>query len=202
MSKAILAMAAVFGLACYGPTKAESITYIESITTDGSLGGTAFTNSLVTLTFTADTDNVTFSQGSDLGTDFTQFTNVPSTSTVTVAGVGTATFSDSISLSMFAFPTFSEFGVTDTSTSSDILDTFAVTSEFAGYDLKGPLAPVSGAPGYTAGTIFETNMGVFEFTKNEPGISTVSATVPEPASAMMTALGIAGALSQRRRVWR
>jgi hypothetical protein len=54
---------------------------------------------------------------------------------VTVAGVGTATFSDPISLSVFAFPTFSEFIATDTSKSADILDTFAVTAGFAGYNM-------------------------------------------------------------------
>jgi hypothetical protein len=72
--------------------KAAPITYFESITTDGVLGGTAFTNELVTLTFTADTSNVTFFQGSN----FTRYTNIPSVSTVTVAGVGSATFSDPI----------------------------------------------------------------------------------------------------------
>jgi len=198
MRTTVIALAIVFGLACFGRAEAGLIFYSESITTDGSLGGTAFTGKLVTLTFTADTTNVTFSQGSN----FTQFTNIPALSTVTVAGLGTAMFNDPISLSVSAFSTFSEFSVTDTSTSVDILDTFAVASGFAGYDMKGPLAPVSGGAAYSVGTLFGTCLGDFEFTKSGGGVSRVTATTPEPSSFAMTTLGIVGALFHRRRVRR
>jgi hypothetical protein len=108
MRALLAALAAVFALAGSGQAEAAPITYFESFTTDGVLGGTAFTNELVTLTFTADISTVTFFQGSN----FTQYTNIPLVSTATVAGVGSATLSDPVSLSVFVFPTFSEFSVT------------------------------------------------------------------------------------------
>jgi hypothetical protein len=182
-------LAAVFALAGSRQAEAAPITYFESLTTDGVLGGTAFTNELVTLAFTADTSNVTSSSGP-------RFTNIPSVSTVTVAGIGSATFSDPLSLSVSAFPTFSEFSVTDTALSTDILDTFAVASGFAGYDMTTPLSPVSGGAAYLVGTLFPTSMGNFEFTKNGGGISTVSA-VPEPSSLFLIALGLSGVAVHR-----
>jgi hypothetical protein len=181
----------VFALTGFGRAEAAQIFYSESITTDGILGGTVFADKLVTLTFTADTTNVTFFQGSN----FTQYTNNPSVSTVTVAGIGTATWSDPVLLSVFAFPTFSEFSVTDTTSSTDILDTFAVASGFAGYDMKGPLSPVNGGAAYPVGTLFGTSRGSFEFTKTGGGVSTVSATTtataaPEPSGLFLITLGL------------
>lgn len=172
-----------------GHAMANPITYSESITTDGVLGGTAFTNQLVTLTFMADTTNVTGSG---------KYTNVPSLATVTVAGVGTATLSDAFSLSVEAFPTFSEFSATDTSMSTDILDTFAVASGFAGYNMATALVPVSGGAAYSVGTLFGTNEGNFDFTKNGGGVSTVAVTVPEPSSLSLFVLGIVGLAAHRR----
>jgi hypothetical protein len=57
-------MPVMFALIGLGRAGAATIVYTESITADGSLGGTAFTGGLVTLTFSADTSNVTFFQGS------------------------------------------------------------------------------------------------------------------------------------------
>jgi len=118
---------------------------------------------LVTLTFMADTSNVTFLQGAG----FTQYTNIPSTAIVTVATVGTATFSDPTSLSVFAFPTFSEFSATDTSLGTDILDTFAITAGFAGYNMQDSLNPVNGGAAYSVGTPFATNLGDFELHEDQ-----------------------------------
>ena len=188
-------MLVMFALIGLGRAGAATIYYTESITTDGSLGGTAFTGELVTLTFMADTSNVTFLQGAG----FTQYTNIPSTATVTVATVGTATFSDPISLSVFAFPTFSEFSATDTSLGTDILDTFAVAAGFAGYNMQDSLNPVNGGAAYSVGTPFATNLGDFDFTKTGGGVSTVSASVPEPSSVIMIAVGLLIAVTVRRR---
>jgi hypothetical protein len=189
----------VFALTGFGRAEAAQIFYSESITTDGILGGTVFADKLVTLTFTADTANVTFFQGSN----FTQYTNNPSVSTVTVAGIGTATLSDPVSLSVFAFPTFSEFSVTDTLLSSDILDTFAVESGFAGYDMKSSLSPVSGGAAYSVGTLFGTSLGNFEFTKSGGGVSTVTATTasaaPEPSGLFLIAIGLFSLAAYRTR---
>jgi hypothetical protein len=190
----IATLAAAIALAGSARATPASIVYSESITTDGMLGATAFTNELVTLTFTADISNVTFFQGSG----FTQYTNIPSLSTVTVAGIGTATFSDPISLSVFVFPAFSEFSVTDTALSTDVLDTFTVVSGFAGYNMAGPLSPVSGGAAYLLGTVFGTSLGDFEFTRSGGGVSTVSA-VPEPPGLALVALGVVGLTAFRTR---
>jgi hypothetical protein len=89
-----------------------------------------------------------------------------------------------------------EFSVTDTALSTDILDTFAVASGFAGYDMTTPLGPVSGGAAYSVNTLFPTSVGNFEFTKTGGGVSTVSA-VPEPSSLFLIALGLSGLAAHR-----
>jgi hypothetical protein len=193
MRATVVVLTVVLALAGFERAEANVISYSESIVTDGVLGGTAFTGQTVTLTFTADTSNVTFFQGSN----FTQYTNIPSVSTVSVAGIGTATFDDAVSLSVSAFPTFSEFSVTDTTHSVDILDTFAVTSAFAGYGMATSIGSVSGGASYPVGTLFGTSLGNFEFTKNGGGVSSVSsvaAAVPEPSGFVLMSIGFLGLL--------
>ena len=193
--RAAVVLTVVLALAGFERAEADVISYSESIVTDGVLGGTAFTGQTVTLTFTADTSNVTFFQGSG----FTQYTNVPSVSTVSVAGIGTAVFSDPVSLSVLAFPTFSEFSVTDTADSTDILDTFAVTSGFAGYGMTTSIGPVSGGAAYSTGTLFQTSLGNFEFTKSGGGVSSVTAAVPEPSGFVLMSVGFLGLLGWRKK---
>ena len=53
---AALTMSAVLGWAA--PTQAAPITYTETSIASGTLGGTPFTNALVTVEFTADTSGV------------------------------------------------------------------------------------------------------------------------------------------------
>src|SRR5438093_6933061 len=82
-----VAFAVTLGVAlvgCVSPLLATPITYSEVVTATGSLGASAFTNALVAITLTGDTANV-----AGLGT----FLN-PGVATVTVSGLGTATFTD------------------------------------------------------------------------------------------------------------
>jgi hypothetical protein len=194
MRATVVVLTVVLALAGFERAEASMISYSESIVTDGVLGGTAFTGQKVTLTFTADTSNVTFLQGSG----FTQYANVPSVSTVSVAGIGTATIGDAMSLSVFEFPTFSEFSVTDTAVSTDILDTFATPSIFAGYGMTTSIGPVSGGAAYPVGTLFGTSLGNFEFTKTGGGVSSVTAAVPEPSAFVLMAVGFLGLLGWRK----
>jgi hypothetical protein len=196
-------LAAVLGAALAAGSgslaRGSIINYSESITTNGQLGSTPFTNALVTLTFSADPSKVTFFQGSD----FTQYTNIPTVSTVTVAGVGTATFSDPISVSVSAYPTFSEFGSTDISASNDILDDYAVTAGFAGYKMSSSFGPVAGGAAYPVGAPFPTSLGGFEFTQTGGGVTTFSATaVPEPSGAAAIAVGLCVIACRRRAAMR
>ncbi|MEO6811851.1 MAG: hypothetical protein ABI353_22305 [Isosphaeraceae bacterium] len=73
-----------------GGARAEFITYTNSATMSGSLGGTNFTDSLVTLSMTIDTKNV------DLAYAYPRTNESTATGTATVDGIGTATFTRSL----------------------------------------------------------------------------------------------------------
>jgi hypothetical protein len=82
---ALLAVVCVGALA--GTGRAGPITYTEQFTASGSLGTQSFTNAMVTITGTGDTANIV-SSGLNIFN--------PVTATVTIAGLGTATFTDSL----------------------------------------------------------------------------------------------------------
>jgi hypothetical protein len=184
MLRILFASVVIIGLACPTQSDAGFIAYTESITTSGTFNGMTFSGQLVTLTFTGDTTNVTATTNG--------FANSITKATVTVAGLGTATLSDTFKVGVDTFPTFSDFTATDVTTSTDILDTFAVTSGFTGVDLKSAFGPVSGGASYPVGTSFATSTGTFAFTQTGGGVSTASASVPEPSSVLITALGLVG----------
>jgi hypothetical protein len=174
-----------------GPVSAGPIVYTVQTTASGSLGGTPFSNALVTVSFTGDTSNVTGGGGF--------FTNTVGTATVNVAGLGTATFTDS--MEAFVNQTFvpPAAGIADTTIGGSVLDTF--NAAFATYDLRSFIGPLSGAPFINPGESFPTNRGGFIL--NSAGNSTFQAaspTVPEPSTLALLALG-GGALAGWRR-WR
>ena len=68
--------------------QAAPITYTEQALASGTLGARVFTNALVTIVFTGDTTNVTGGAGF--------FTNNLGTATISVAGIGTGTFTSSL----------------------------------------------------------------------------------------------------------
>ena len=70
-----------------GSAGASPITYIEQVTASGSLGTSAFTHALVTLTLNGDTDNVHVNSGSGAIVNSTGVIG-----TIDVQGIGTATF--------------------------------------------------------------------------------------------------------------
>src|SRR5579862_1176439 len=80
---AILAVTYILG----GVASAAPITYTETLTASGTLGGTTFTDALVTVTLTGDTSNVT--AGPVPHTDVLVNTG---SATVSVSGIGTGTF--------------------------------------------------------------------------------------------------------------
>ena len=127
-------LAALIGLwtGATGRVEAETITYMESTVASGTLGLQSFTDAMVALTFVGDTTNVT--NPSPL-----LYVNSVGTATVTVAGIGTATFTDPIQV--FDDQTYAA-GFTDVTINGDILDQaggFQVT-----YDLKTAIGPVTG----------------------------------------------------------
>jgi hypothetical protein len=150
------------------PALAMPITYTESATASGMLGATSFTNALVTLTMANDTNNVTMTTGP------TKYHNV-GTTTVTVSGVGSATFSDSIEV--FDAQAASLVGFADVTHTKDILDDF--NAKFATYDLKSFIGPTSGTAEFNTGSSFSTSGGAF-ILNSVTGPSSTFAAVPAP----------------------
>jgi hypothetical protein len=169
------------------PTSAASITYTETITASGSLGGIPFTDALVTITALADTDNVTTVPG---------FPNTlavnDESATVDIAELGIATFTDG---GTHFFVTHAGVrsvvgiaGGTIAQPHPDILD--ITNSAFSTYDLTTSIGPLSGpASGGGAGTVsFATSAGPLTFDSFAGTTGTFEATlqsVPEPSSLML-----------------
>jgi hypothetical protein len=181
----LAAVACLCGCALPGTGRAGPITYTETATGSGSLGGTSFTDATVTITGTGDTANIR-----DSVPGF--FNNSPITATVTVAGIGTATFTGTIIVhdnqptSLVAF--------SDETAGADILGTSG--SPFDTYDLKTAVGPVSGpADEVGFGRDLATTDGAFVLNSVVNDTATFTATpTPEPASLTLLGLGAAGLL--------
>src|SRR5262249_39423078 len=90
--------ALVMGLFSFASVvEAAPITYVQSGIASGMIGGSAFTDALVQVTATGDTANVVPVFGGFA------FANVSSATTVTIAGVGTATVTNPNAI--YSFPT-------------------------------------------------------------------------------------------------
>jgi hypothetical protein len=172
---------AVLGLAAGGAgrARADIVTFNYTVTASGVFGTSTFTDALVTLTQVADTDDVT----SDSGIYFL----TPETSTVSVAGLGTATFTG---------PTF------DASIPGGLVGLFSGTTAgpailvvnnaaFAGYDLQGAIGPLSGGATINPGSAFATSSGDFVFGSTS-GLATVQVTLGTTAVPEASTLAMGG----------
>jgi hypothetical protein len=174
---------AILGLMVCAAERADAtqITYTDQGTISGSLGASAFTNALVTVSFTGDTANVTGGLGF--------WSNSVGTATVTVAGVGTATFTDS----MFAFDNQSARFAGIASQAGSVLDT-DTSPLFDTYDLKTAIGPVTGAVFFRPDLTYGTTLGSLHFA-SVTGDTTFTATtgvaaVPEPSTILGASVAV------------
>src|SRR5215469_6425811 len=160
-----LAIATVLMVGSVTRVQAVPIIYTLSSTASGTLGGASFTNAAVVITLTGDTANVT--PGPAPYTD--TLVNFGS-ATVTIAGVGTATFTDQIAI-LSTLTDTSLFGVpavliVDNTTNTGLL--LQTGSVYTTYNLKSSLGPISGTGGVASGShmtpIFATTAGNMTWT--------------------------------------
>ena len=122
---------AILTTLCCAAASAGPITFTETQNGIGSLGGTAFTNSLVTIVLTTDTSTITGGSGAffDIGP-----------ATVTVAGIGTATFTDTMEAVVSQGCPCA--GISDETTDLSVM--FDTNSAFSTYDLSTAIGPLLG----------------------------------------------------------
>ncbi len=186
------------------PASADSITYTASGFESGTIGTITFNLAAVTVTLTADTSGIGPSSINP------SYLGNPGTATITIAGIGTATFTDS----MFAISSDnSSFNGNPAALIYDATDGRVVLGAFSpaflGYGLGTSIGPVSGAT-FASGCNdnpcnFNTSLGLLNWAGNAAQGPTATfeaqtSAVPEPSSLALLSPGLVAVL--RIRKWR
>ena len=209
-------------LVCVPAAHAVPITYVQTGTASGMIGATPFNEALVTVTVTGDTTNVVPELFGPFNCAFC-FVNV-GTTTVNIAGVGTATVTDPTAVWAFAQPVDLDddpatpdlpavvIGSIDNPPATDSFTGLAGTGNMAllGYDLTTPIGPVFsallGGVGYPPDLFLNTTLGMLTFAENltnDPDgsftatVATPTA-VPEPATLLLFGSGVAAFAARTR----
>jgi hypothetical protein len=176
-------------LAFIAPAQASPIVYTETVVGSGSLGETPFTNALITLAATADTDHVMIDA---MGL----FVVANKSTSVQIENGGSALFSSFTET--FVDPTHQVAGLRQ----GPIILALQQAA-FGTYDLKTPIAPMSGVPFINPTDAFATNAGDFSITSTTGNAtfeaSVAGAPVPEPSTFILAGLGALGLTAVLRR---
>lgn len=166
--------------------EAAPITYTQTAIASGTLGVTTFTNALVTLTQTADTNNVLFSNNF--------YSVVPATSLFSVAGIGSGSFTSSTFTASQPSNGLAGLGSGTAGVGGPAVLS-VINSAFLTYDLKTSIGPISATGVINPGLVLTTTAGNFSLS-SVSGNATFQATlgapaaVPEPSEWL--AMGMAG----------
>jgi hypothetical protein len=187
-------VAIVFGLTAVvdNPASAGSITYIETATASGSLGGTPFTNAFLTFTATADTNNVMSVPGSPgvLGVN-------DSSAMIDITGIGSATITEATLTFVNTNTNVEAAGLTAGTITSPVVDLVSVdNSAFGTYGLTSSIGPLSGS--FSVGTgshTTTTSAGDLVLTTllNSPGgtfQAILGSSVPEPPTLVSATIAV------------
>jgi hypothetical protein len=171
--------------------QADNITYTEQVIGDGSLGVNTFERTSITIVLNGNTAKI-LSIGGGIFVDL-------GIATVTVAGIGTGTFTDKGQMFVFDNQTVGEVGISD-ARSADVLDTF--DPAFVSYALASSIGPITNTQAGNLGLRFPTTVGDFTLEGFGNTTFTAAAAVPEPESLGLLGIGLVGFMTVLSRLKR
>jgi hypothetical protein len=178
--------AAAVWMATIPPAGAALITYTEETIGSGTLDGQAFTDADVLLTASGNTSNITHPIPNLIR-------NALVAGTVTVAGIGTDTFTGPIEVEQQndVAVAILQAGV------GFILGTSTSDHAFAGYGLATSFGPIDGDSLLNPGHAFATSSGAFTLSSTDRTATFDASAVPEPVSAVLLVTGLIAVASRR-----
>ena len=163
------------------------LTYTETVVGSGSFDAISFSGQTVTLTETADTSGITL-PGAGVY-------ELPGTVTVTVPGIGTGTFTDS--MVVFSNQNGNADGGFFDNTNGNLV--FNHNAAFATYALATAIGPLSGTSFVDTTGTYATTLGSFSFTSGATTATfTAVSAVPEPGTLGLLGIGLAAVVAGRR----